>query len=304
MKAIILAGGAGTRLYPLTQVCSKQLLPVYDKPLIYYPLSTLMLAGMKEILIISTPRDLPQFKTLLGDGSQWGISLSYAQQDEPRGLADAFRIGEDFIGKDPVCLILGDNFFYGDGFVDLLKKAAELEQGAHIFASWVRDPRPYGVVSFDQDFNPVDLQEKPKNPKSNYVATGLYFYDNMVVEKAKNLKPSPRGELEITDINLQYLQEDTLKVERFGRGYAWFDCGTHNALLDVAEFVRTIEERQGLKIGCLEEIAYRFGFITLQGLIEQAKVYSKSHYGDYLEQVIREEREKSEGPQPVIRKTA
>jgi len=282
MKGIILAGGAGTRLAPATEVICKQLLPVYDKPMIYYPLSTLMLTGIRDILIISTPRDLPRFRDLLGDGSRIGISLSYAVQESPRGLADAFIVGEDFIGKDSVCLILGDNIFYGQGLPAALKDAGEQKNGATIFGYYVKDPQRYGVVEFDGNGNVISIEEKPRHPKSNYAVIGIYFYDNKVVDIAKNLSPSPRGELEITDVNKVYLKRNQLSVKRFGRGVAWLDTGTHDSLADATVFVKTIEERQGLKIACIEEIAYNMGYIEKDHLRKIARPLCKSGYGDYL----------------------
>lgn len=285
MKGIILAGGSGTRLYPLTMVTSKQLLPVYDKPMIYYPLSTLMLAGIKDILIISTPADLPNFERLLGDGSGLGINLSYKVQPSPDGLAQAFLIGEEFIENDSCAMVLGDNIFYGNGFGRILKNAAVKEKGATVFGYYVEDPERFGIVEFDKDGKAVSIEEKPEKPKSNYAVTGLYFYDNTVVEKAKRVKPSARGELEITDLNRMYLEEDSLDVVTLGRGFAWLDTGTINALNDAAEFVKVIEERQGIMISAIEEIAYRNGWITKERLLEAAKLYGKSSYGQHLMKV-------------------
>lgn len=285
MKGIILAGGSGTRLYPLTMVTSKQLLPVYDKPMIYYPLSTLMLAGIKDILIISTPADLPNFERLLGDGSGLGINLSYKVQPSPDGLAQAFLIGEDFIGNDSCAMVLGDNIFYGNAFGKILKNAAVKEKGATVFGYYVEDPERFGIVEFDKEGKAVSIEEKPENPKSNYAVTGLYFYDNTVVEKAKKVKPSARGELEITDLNRMYLDEGSLDVVTLGRGFAWLDTGTINALNDAAEFVKVIEERQGIMISAIEEIAYRNGWITKERLMEAAKLYGKSSYGQHLMKV-------------------
>jgi glucose-1-phosphate thymidylyltransferase len=289
MKGIILAGGSGTRLHPITRAVSKQLLPVYDKPMIYYPLSVLMLSGLQNILIISTPHDLPLFQKLLGDGSQWGLTFSYAEQPRPEGLAQAFIIGRDFIGEDNVCMILGDNIFYGHGLPEKLTKASSRKEGATVFGYWVKDPERYGVVTFDREDRVVDVEEKPPHPRSNYAVTGLYYYDNRVIDIAAGLKPSARGELEITDVNRAYMEMGALYVEKLGRGLAWLDTGTHESLMQAGNFIQVIEERQGLKVSCVEEIAYHMGYIDGSQLEELAKPLIKNGYGQYLMDILKHE---------------
>ena len=288
MKGIILAGGSGTRLYPITRGISKQLIPVYDKPMIYYPLSTLMLAGIREILVISTPDYLPLFEGLLGDGSEWGLSLSYQVQEHPNGLAEAFILGEDFIGDDAVCLILGDNIYYGAGLSELVQSAAQKTTGATVFGYHVNDPERFGVVEFDDAMHAVSIEEKPAQPKSNYAVTGLYFYDNQVVGIAKNIQPSPRGELEISDVNSEYLKRGQLDVKLMGRGYAWLDTGTHDSMMEAANFIATVQKRQNLKVACLEEIAYRMGYIDRDQLVKLAQPLKKNDYGQYLLRLAKE----------------
>ena len=292
MKGLVLAGGSGTRLYPITKAVSKQLLPIYDKPMIYYPLSVLMLAGIRDILIISTPNDIPRYKELLGDGSDLGVKFSYAVQNEPKGRADAFIVGEEFIGEENVALVLGDNIFHGHRFSEILERAASLDEGAIIFGYYVRNPKAFGVVEFDNDGNVISVVEKPENPKSNYVVPGLYFYDNKVIEIAKNVKPSDRGEIEITSVNEAYLNKKQLKVELLGRGMAWLDTGTHMGLLEASNFVEVVQKRQGFYIACLEEIAFRNGWINAENVLELAKIHEKTDYGTYLTGLVNNDQPK------------